>query len=297
MKDISDPLIFDLLNKQETKKLNQNFKTVLLDFKKKYSPKLSFVNFKKQFVNHEATLMKCVAYKIMDHDFWMKMKNKIKFNLKKENLCHEELFCHPIFYSRHSSPEIQLKNKCLLEGQPHYDRSFNIKAYTIWLSLDYANSESGGLCFFKNNRFIKKNFHIKWGKKNKFNTDKYMKNYKKFDKYLKKACIKSDLKPGQCYIFDSNTLHGSTKSMSRERWSLDFRFIPKSMLDKCDQNSKKIIKTFNKDINLSNARNLSLLGGGELLNKKKFDVKEIKPKYNLKAPSKLSWRDEYSWIN
>ena len=183
-----------------------------------------------------------------------------------------------------------------MEGQPHYDRSFNIKAFTIWLTLDIANVESGGLCFFKNNNFITKNFFVKWGQKNKFNTDKYIKNYKKFDSKLEKACIKANLKPGQCYVFDSNTLHGSTKSITRERWSLDFRFIPKSMLSKCDMNSKKIIETFNEDINLSNAKNLILLGGEKLLNKK-YNFENIKPLYNLKLPTKLSWRDEYSWIN
>ncbi len=296
MKNIKKPLTINLLDKQETKKLNKKFKSLLLQIKKIYSPNLGFDDFKKKFVNHEATIMKCLAYKMMNESFWFKIKDKVSKKLKKENICDEELFCHPIFYSRHSSPKIQFHNRCLLEGQPHYDRSFNIKAFTIWLTLDTANSESGGLCFFKKSDFIKKNFDVKWGEKNKFNTDKYIKNYKKFDKKLEKACVRADLKPGQCYIFDSNTLHGSTKSLTRERWSLDFRFIPKSMLENCDKNSKKIIETFNENINLSNAKNLTLLGGKKLLNKT-YNIKNIKPLYNLKLPSKLSWRDEYSWVN
>ena len=296
MKNIKKPLIINLLTKSETKKLNKKFKNTLLKIKNLHLPNLSLDDFKRKFVNHEATIMKCVAYNIMNDNFWGHIKNKVSQKLKKENICHEELFCHPIFYSRHSSPDIQNQNKCLLEGQPHYDRSYNIKAFTIWLTLDRANSESGGLCFFKENKFIKKNFLIKWGEKNKFNTDKYVKNYKKLDKNLEKVCIKPNLKPGQCYIFDSNTLHGSIKSISRERWSLDFRFIPKSMLKKCDYNSKKIIETFNNDINLSNAKNLMLLGGKKLLNKKYY-LNKIQPLYDLKFPSKLSWRDEYSWIN
>jgi len=297
MKDVGNPKIINLLNKKETKNLNLKFKNTLLNYKKKYSRNSSLLDFKKKFVNHESVIMKCIAYSMMDHAFWMKMKKKVKSYLEREKLCKEELFCHPIFYSRHSSPEIQKKNKCLLEGQPHYDRSFNIKAYTIWLSLDFANFESGGLCFFKNNKFVRKNFFVKWGEKNKFNTDKYMKNYKKFDYELKKVFIPPNLSPGQCYLFDSNTLHGSIKSISKERWSLDFRFIPKSMIKKCDLNSKKIIESFNKDINLSNARNLSLLGDHELLKNKKKQIKKIKSKYNLRKPTKLSWRDEYSWIN
>ena len=74
MKDVGNPKIINLLNKKETKNLNLKFKNTLLNYKKKYSRNSSLLDFKKKFVNHESVIMKCIAYSMMDHAFWMKMK-------------------------------------------------------------------------------------------------------------------------------------------------------------------------------------------------------------------------------
>lgn len=291
------PVIISLFNAKESNYLKKKFVNTLFEIKKDYFAEKDSDYFIKNTTFHESAIMKCLAYRLMDKKFFSIVKKKITKIFFKNKICSEKLFIHPIFYSRFGSSKNQTNIESFLDAQPHFDRSYDVKAFTVWTSLDKKDQGSGGLCFFKKNKFIIDNFYVNWGQKNRYNTNGYIKNAQRLDKNLKKTIIQKKLKKGEAFVFDSNILHGSTKSINRDRYSFDFRFIPESELKKIDGRYKRIILKFNENINLANLLNTKILGDYKFSKKKsKNQLKKIKSKFNLNDLAKISWRDEYAWI-
>ena len=270
-----------------------------------YFSHITYEEFEAQNLFHESVVMKCAAYRFADPELLQSIlyPNAIKHT----NLfTTENTLIHPIFYLRKSkkyATESDRKDDYFLDGQPHYDRSFNMPAQSFWLALRDANIQTGGLCFFKEG--LDQLFHIKWGNKNKYSTALYQSEYQKLDPSIIPRVIHPDIKSGGAYTFNSNELHGSTKPISGTRLSFDFRILLSSELEKTDERSKRLILTFNDNIALSNAKNLFSIGDVKGANKyiKNYklnpeDIVSIKQLHVApKSSQLLHWSAEYSFIN
>ena len=73
---MKNPLIINLLNNEESSKIKEKFSNELIKLKQFYSSNESMESFKKKYVNHESVLMKCLAYRMLDNDFWSLVKKK-----------------------------------------------------------------------------------------------------------------------------------------------------------------------------------------------------------------------------
>jgi len=293
------PKVFNLFTHEEIDVLAQRLMEVIQSIKSDYFNTISMEQFYQEYIFHESVVMKCVAMRFATEELWNKLKHKI--DQEGEGIDKSQpVYFHPIFYARFSSAEYKLESSVFLDSQPHYDRAFGLYAFSYWLALKQANKASGGLCFFSENHKVNDEFTVDWSQKNKYNYDLYVDSFSRLDPFIKESCIHPDLDAGQAYQFDSNILHAATKPISDDRLSFDFRFFQKCSLESLDDNVRRIIENFNKNINLSNALNLIVMGDIKGALRLAGDAKQyldvVKPKYDInKSYQKFSWQDEYSW--
>ena len=285
--------------------LSEKANRILFDIYCDYFSHITYDKFEAQNLFHESVVMKCAAYRFADPEL---LHGLLYPNATKHTdlFTTENTLIHPIFYLRKSKKyavDSDATEGSFLDGQPHYDRSFNMPAQSFWLALSNANIQTGGLCFFKEG--LDQLFHIEWGEKNKYSTSMYQSEYHKLDPSIIPRVIYPNIKSGGVYTFDSNKLHGSTKPISDTRLSFDFRILLKAESEKTDERSKRLILNFNDNIALSNAKNLFLLGDvkGANIYIKNYelnpeDIVSIE-QLNVapKSSQKLHWSSEYSFID
>ena len=301
---LHSPCSINLSTNNYIKTIKDKILEELIYLKKSYLPDISEELFYKNFIFHESVVMKCLAYRLANENLLKSLCCTVLDQLKDSkylrDYTNENFLIHPLFYIRVSDPRYfnVSEEKSLLESQPHYDRSFNLSALSIWVAVSDVNLESGGLCFFNNSPIIKELFETKWGEKNKLNTDLYLKNNDYFDSLVSDDLRPPNLTKGSAYVFDSDTLHGAIRSKTQRRISFDFRIFPESHLSNIDSMSKNLIAEFNNDINAANKKNLLVLGDHIGAKSKYPDImtNSIKSKYKItEEKKKLFWRDEYCW--
>tara|TARA_B110000977_G_scaffold201014_1_gene293665 strand:- start:1712 stop:2614 length:903 start_codon:yes stop_codon:yes gene_type:complete len=285
--------------------INEKANHIIFDIYCDYFSHITYEEFEAQNLFHESVVMKCAAYRFADPEV-------LQGILYPNAVKHTNLFTtdntliHPIFYLRKSkkyAADLDVKDDYFLDGQPHYDRSFNIPAQSFWLALRDANIQTGGLCFFEEG--LDQLFHIEWGEKNKYSTTMYQNEYKKLDPSIIPRVIHPDIKSGGAYTFDSNELHASTRPISETRLSFDFRVLLRSNLEEADERSKRLILNFNDNIALSNAKNLFLIGdvvgANKYIKNYKLNLEDIISIKQLHVAPKsnqlLHWSAEYSFID
>ena len=155
------PIKLDIFSTKDAKNIQFKFLKYLNVLRNDYL-KIDDKSFYNDFVFHESVLMKCLAYRFADETLWLTLKKKLlpylERVLHKKNLNIDDFFIHPLFYCRLSDPKYKNENSNtshFLDSQPHYDRSFNLEAFTFWLALEEINKETGGLCFFEIDENIK----------------------------------------------------------------------------------------------------------------------------------------------
>jgi hypothetical protein len=106
--------------------------------------------------------MKSLTFRFANADILILLRKKIiDIFLNDQMLSQDEYLVHPIFYTRISRPGIFQSNQrrmALLDTQPHFDRSFNVEAFSFWLAMDDADNTTGGLCFFSESPKLFKEF-------------------------------------------------------------------------------------------------------------------------------------------
>ena len=204
------PAKYLFFDQKTTFELLAKIKEIIMELYHDYFSEIDEDEFQKKYVFHTSLVMKCAAYRFANQDLWVKLKKQALKILNSQEefngkLSLDDFFCHPIFYLRYSSKNVRRHNEwdnVFLDSQPHYDRSFNIKSFTFWLTFLKADINSGGLCFFNETNKLNNEFKVKWGEKNKHNYDTYVKKYLEIDEELKKNCIHPNLNAGECYLFD-----------------------------------------------------------------------------------------------
>jgi len=263
------------------------------------------VDFNNYYSNHESPTMKAIAYrfygKLLETNFFQAAEIALKENRNEDDVTYLR---HPIFYARTSYPNSNINDLPLLEGHPHFDRAYLIPAYSLWLALDIVNKETGGLCFFDQTDEIVDLFNVGWGNLNKFSYDTYIKNHKKLDVILKNNILHPNLNEGQAYIFNSYTLHGSTRPLTKRRLSFDFRFVRKNDLLKCAPLSIRLVEAFNNDPLDILSKNMFLIGDyieAKRLNSKiesLFSNIHVNKVADITVKNqKMNWRLENSFLN
>lgn len=296
--------VIELFDESEISKYRRLFFETIDEIKNDYFNEISTREFTESYINFESVVMKAIGYrfylKILNDSFFDQVSEKVKY-VNKEN--NSEYLRHPIFYTRIAYPEKNISDLSLLSSQPHYDRSYDLYAYTLWLALENIDMETGGLCFFNNNEQVDKFFKVKWGEKNKYNFDLYEANHNEIDPLIHDKIIHPKLNAGQAYLFDSNILHCGTRSKSKNRVSFDFRFVNKKALEKTDVKTKTLFDLFSNKPHEILSKNLFLIGDYIAANKINSNVESSLPyelvnsKLDIKIPNqKLSWRFENSFI-
>ena len=294
--------VIEFFNENEIHKYTKLLEKVINEFLSDYLPEVKYEEFICNYTNHESITMKIIAYRfylelININFFDIVISKLVNLNIFKKN----EIKKHPVFYLRISSPDKSINS--LLESQPHYDRSYNLFAYSYWLALKNINQSTGGLCFFNQSSEIKTMFEVPWGEPNRFNFDKYYQSHNIIDPIIRNSIIHPNLRAGKAYMFDSNVLHGATKPLSDIRISFDFRFLTKNEILKANKRVQKIINFFNDDPCSIILKNLLLFGDEKILLKYNNSLKiknDIKPLINnyefLNPNKKIHWSIENSFI-
>jgi hypothetical protein len=289
-----------VLKNVENKALFNKVNSIVDAIYNDYFSKISRNIFNTKYLDSESVVSKCIAYRFAEpevlNNIFSKTLQKFKYNLKDYCL-------HPIFYVRKSFYNNNNKSNSILETQPHYDNSYSVFANTCWLALANVNKNTGGLCFFKNDKNIERLFKMPFKERNKYNFEKYYSDANKIDKIIKKKIIFNNLKKGGVCIFDSKKLHGGIRGKNSIRMSFDFRFYHKNQLIKTSAKNRKILNFFRENHAYSNAKHLFILGdkiGSEYYIKKynldKQMVESTAPRKNLKKDLKMHWSDEYAWL-
>jgi len=311
------PIRVSLLNESEAYYLDHKLEAVVTQIHQDYFPDMDYDNFWESCVFHESTVMKIAAYRFANSVLIDNLKQKVVRvvdSLYTENNLVSNYLFHPIFYTRLTKPaglssQPDLNKSPFLDSQPHFDRSFNVYAYSFWLALREADQESGGLCFFDSNSEVQNEFLISWGEKNRYNYSTYVDASEKLDPIIRDHIIHPCLMAGEAYLFDSNCLHAATKSKSKIRASFDFRVMPDSLFCELDERGKKIFQLVNNDLNFSNAMNLIILGDikgaliayPEIQSRLGMSSNDLIKTYSRYSPNiprqKFSWRDEYAYVD
>jgi hypothetical protein len=309
------PIKVSLLNESEACELGNKLEAVVTQIHQDYFPEVDYDDFWESCVFHESTVMKIAAYRFANSTLINNLKQKIigvVSSLDTENNLVPNYLFHPIFYTRLTRPagfSSQPGKSPLLDSQPHFDRSFDVYAYSFWLALRRADQESGGLCFFDSSSEVQNEFSISWGEKNKYNYSTYVDSSERLDPIIRDHIVHPCLIAGEAYLFDSNCLHAATKSKSKIRASFDFRVMPDYLFYDLDERSKKIFQVVNNDLNFSNAMNLIILGDikGALVTYPEIESRlgmssdDLIKTYSRYSPNilrqKFSWRDEYAYVD
>ncbi len=277
-----------------------------------YFAEKSFMEFCCEHLGHVSIAAKILAYRYFNTDIFRKLYQSL-VPLAENVYGAEDLVLHPIFYLRYTFPELPQTEQhrlAFLDSQPHFDRSYGIKAFTFWIALVDIDDQTGGLCYFTDPKVVAE---FSAGEKNRYNMDGYFENAVQVDSSLKPVAIQPHLKKGGVLTFDSNVLHGATKPKSKWRISFDVRLIPKEELLRADPRVQRTINLFHRSPTLCNANNLLFLGdykgaarhfqslSMELNNSalkytaQTLSIKTPNPEI-LKSGAKMQWRDEYCWV-
>jgi len=296
------PQSIRLLTVRESIELRIKLEDTIAGLRNRYFPTLDDDEFMLTHCFHESVFMKCVAFRFLNTEIFSSLRNAVSLATHGVVSATEYLY-HPVFYTRFSSPHVQY-NSAYLDTQPHYDKSFQAFAYSFWLGLCDISSDTGGLCFFRQNRDLERLFEVDSSGTNKFNYTKYVDLHQQLDSLLIENCIPPTLTAGQAFWFDSNVLHAATKPRTLPRLSLDFRLVQRGSINSTTSSFSKIVSVINSNLEFSNAMNLFSLGDTEGAEDLCPDMHYIAKTYGFNcaiiqpitgSDSKLSWRTEYSW--
>ena len=271
--------------------------------KNKFIDDYGLDDFTTYYIDAESPTMKAISHRfyieLLGTNFFQVAEQAIKNNRDEGDV---KYLRHPMYWARTAYPTNTSKQK-LLDAYPHYDRTFMIRAYSMWLALSDANTETGGLCFFKKSKQMTDLFNIEWGSLGKFNPKTYSIKYKELDPTIEGKIIYPNLNAGQAYLFNSYTLHGSTWPMSKKRLSFDCRFITNNNFLEASPLAMRIIEAFNRDPLDVISKNMFLAGdyiGANRINSKiesSFSKDTINEICDITVrDQKISWRIENSFI-
>lgn len=301
----SFPRVSNLLNNAESEFFHKIALKEVEELYKDYRDENeTFKNFCEKTIWHESIGMKILAIRIFLKlgPNWIHEKLNLAMN---EIDPRQKYYLHPIFYFRITSPDINHKHtikNALFDSQPHYDRSFGIKAFSFWLALVDVDDMTGGLCFFEDESNVKNLFPTE-NKTNQYDSTKYVKNHQFVDKEMSNHIKRPNLKRGQAYVFSWYDLHGATKPQSKQRISFDMRVHDLEVNEK-DQ-EPFILYAFQKSSSLSIFLSLYEYGDNKFFSKNK-NLGEIYEFFQYINPrndflkntfDRLKWREEYTWTN
>lgn len=279
-----------------------------------YFSNKSYTQFLAEHFHKESVIAEVASFRFASGGVLADIKNAVE-PIARKTYKDDEYAIHPLFYLRISGPDFyqsELERFALLDSQPHYDRSFGIKAYTFWLALEEANEESGGLCTFTKTE-IHEHFETPWDEKNRYNYGSYLEVAKSLDQMLASGLYVPGARPGDVLSFDWTVLHGATRPKSRRRLSFDLRLSPKSHLATSPVDSVRIVNAVEESVDLCNVNNLILIGdfhgAARILNdledtSQARGLRRIADAFLLRDPDEqmltpgahFSWRQEYGWL-
>ncbi len=274
-----------------------------------------FSDFQNSHLGHESLVMKLVAYRFMTTETKQELILRLNSHVKKIYGGSDFLF-HPVFYLRFSFPGVYYSKEhqaAFLDSQPHFDRSFNVNAFSFWLALDDVDEESGGLCSFQGHE-VQEHFKLSDEGRNRYNYNGYLEASAAIDPVLRRSTVAPAIRSGDMLTFDSTLLHGATKPYSRRRVSFDFRLVSKKELSSASVTVKRMFEEINSDLDLCNAKNLMVLGDSlgssrilrQIGNLRKNDeILNISEALQLRPPdpvilqpgARMAWKDEYKWLS
>ena len=117
---------------------------IINDLHKDYFPEKSRNDFLKNHFNKEGVFAKLASLRFATSSVFDDLTKYI-LPLANELYGEDDYWIHPIFYLRLSAPNFyqsKLQHKALLDSQPHYDRPFGLKAYTFWVALETADTDT-----------------------------------------------------------------------------------------------------------------------------------------------------------
>lgn len=278
-----------------------------------FTKKKSFTQFLEENMGHTSLVAKCLAYRFFSSEIFNRLRSDLRAPIEKIYGCTDYVM-HPIFYYRMSYASLYREERhrnAFFDSQPHYDRSFNLHAFSFWMALEDVDSESGGLCYFDNQETI--DIFKPVNGKNVYNYDKYLESAHEVDLWVRPNTVQPHLPAGSLFTFNSDLLHAATKPTTRRRLSCDFRMLPVSEVQKADPATARIIQEFNRSPSFSNALNLLLLGDNRgaarlLTGEPETSAGELGQiasallKSDLISPvevvgAKVSWQKEYGWLH
>ena len=272
----------------------------------------SFPQFQSQHLGHTSLAMKIAAYRFATAEILMQLKELLRPHVERIYGA-TDLLIHPIFYLRFSFPGVyysEKQNAAFLDSQPHYDSSYGIEAFTIWMGLDDVDGETGGLRWFSTPEILD---HFSMGSGNRYNHISYWEATPSIDPMLRRGTVSPAVSAGDVLTFDTSVLHGGTKPRTKRRVSFDFRLVEPANLNAAPVSVRRIFDDVNSALDLCNANNLILLGdflgASRILRQVATEtnnqdlirvadglaVREPDPALLLSG-GEVGWRAEYGWL-
>lgn len=254
----------------ETKNLKKDYSTI--DFQKNL--------FKETFAS------RALSYRVFNDKITKKILKKINYFLKKNifNKSKNKFIIDPLIYIRNISPKhdnIKNYEKARYYTQPHYDKSFQNKSfYSVWVPVEDTSKNTGTLCYFNISKKLK-NKKFPREKKNKYNFGNYFKNPYAVDKFLKNSEIEVYTKKGDCIFFNNYCLHGATKPINKNRFSINFHMYDSSAIRFKNKFEKEKFQLSSMSMDLLNFLNLVSIGDN-------FGAKRILKKNKIKNFEKIA---------
>ena len=255
-------LISPVYPKEFIQSLRSKALNILEDLRKDYFASSSDDEFLGSYLGHTSMISRSWAYRLLDQEVFNDLKKYALQALSKQGIVEDtrDFFLYPIFYLRMSNPKYVMREemkRSLLDSQPHYDQSFGLSAIQLWIPLEDVDEDTGGLCGF--DKSAEQIFPVVGGKI-RYDTSGYLDNYRELDSKIKDKIKTFRVSQGDMLIFGTHALHGATRPRSKQRFSVDFRLIPKQNFENASKRFMKVLNFFNKNLNLSNALNLLVLG-------------------------------------
>ena len=296
-------VINNFFNKKEVNYFYESINKEIKSLQKDYFSHMDFKKYFNTMYQFENRLSRILSYRVLDSKKFEKIRKKIDNNSLINPLFYIHVFKKKNTKSKKSHP--------LLDTLLHYDFPYKLYANTYWVGLLPANEKTGTICFPKTKRLISK-FLPNKNFINKYNAEKYIKNHKKLDPFIKKDIQKIRLEPGSAVKWSSEVCHGATRAEESGtlRITFNFRTILKKHLYMSQPNIIKFVEDFNNDVDIYNFLNLMNLGDykhcARLVkkNKRLSKFKNYLNSLNKKKCNNLirskpletpNWREEYSF--